>query len=378
MNAPHALGSDVVELDALAVAFRSAARTVAALSSIIRSSSPHRLDRTGCGSACSVRWPQPIGNVVTCSSPWSAAPHGSTGAAQRQRAASAATASGADPEPLVTVLLSTAADGGRLVQRVGAPDAVVLVIVVPGVGTDPGDRDRLRSDAVRLWRALTAQADDPDAVAVVSWLGYDPPDVVVGAVDPRPADEGAAGTAAGGHRSPTPRCSTGHGGRAQLRRRGGRARRGPGPGSRRAGAAGRARSRRAGGDVGHRPRPASRTSRCARTTTPSAGCRRWPDRCTARTRSVGWRPCRRPGTATVPTSATGCCSGRSPGSRSGRAAVPIDGSRAGSVNRYRHADGHHRGHTGRHRRGRHGQPAGQRADGRRLVRVGRPGHRCGP
>lgn len=81
--------------------------------------------------------------------------------------------------------------GGRLVQRFGPSDASAVVVLVPGVGTDREDRSRLRRDALRLWRELSDRVDDPGAIAVVSWLGYDPPDRLFGAMDMRPAVEGA-------------------------------------------------------------------------------------------------------------------------------------------------------------------------------------------
>lgn len=84
---------------------------------------------------------------------------------------------------------SSAAAGGRLVQRVGPADAQVVVLLVPGVGTDRADGPRLRRDATRVWAALAAASPHP--LAVVSWLGYDPPDSVPGALDPGPASEGA-------------------------------------------------------------------------------------------------------------------------------------------------------------------------------------------
>jgi pimeloyl-ACP methyl ester carboxylesterase len=112
--------------------------------------------------------------------------------ARRLDAAVAAQRAASAVDPSTSVVVDSRRDGGRLVQLVGRAGAPVVVVLVPGVGTDPDDRDRLRGDAVRVWRALAAEVDDPDAVEVVSWLGYDPPDVVLGAIDPRPADEGAA------------------------------------------------------------------------------------------------------------------------------------------------------------------------------------------
>ncbi len=83
-----------------------------------------------------------------------------------------------------------------MVQRIGPPDATVVVVLVPGVGTDLADEARLARDATVVWRAVASASDQPGRVAVVSWLGYDPPDVVVGALDPRPADDGARALAA--------------------------------------------------------------------------------------------------------------------------------------------------------------------------------------
>lgn len=93
--------------------------------------------------------------------------------------------------PVAAVTVDSAADGGRLVQRIGGAGAPVVVLVVPGVGTDRGDRDRLRADATRVWRDLADRVDDPSGFAVLSWLGYDPPDRLLGALDIRPAEEGA-------------------------------------------------------------------------------------------------------------------------------------------------------------------------------------------
>lgn len=90
------------------------------------------------------------------------------------------------------VRLDLPASGGRLIQRVGPMEATVVVVIVPGVGTDPGDRVRLARDAARMWDHLAGVRDRSDEVAVVSWLGYDPPDVIPGALDASAADGGAA------------------------------------------------------------------------------------------------------------------------------------------------------------------------------------------
>ncbi|UDY34750.1 alpha/beta hydrolase [Dermatobacter hominis] len=96
------------------------------------------------------------------------------------------------PGPAVAVRVDLAGAGGRLVQRVGVAGASVVVVLVPGVGTDRGDRARLLGDAERVWAAVADRVDDPSSVAVVSWLGYDPPDVVAQGVEVAPAGHGAA------------------------------------------------------------------------------------------------------------------------------------------------------------------------------------------
>ena len=110
-------------------------------------------------------------------------------AARRQREASL-------PPAVRSVPVRDGHGDGRVVQRIGPPDATVVVVLVPGVGTDLADEARLAGDATVVWRAVASASDQPGRVAVVSWLGYDPPDVVVGALDPRPADDGARALAA--------------------------------------------------------------------------------------------------------------------------------------------------------------------------------------
>jgi pimeloyl-ACP methyl ester carboxylesterase len=104
--------------------------------------------------------------------------------------------------PAASVLRARAAgvgDGERVV-RVGAPEAAVVVVLVPGVGTDPGDRDALDAAARRVWEALAVRAErdglGQDAVAVVSWLGYDPPDHLIAGLSRSPAALGGRRLAA--------------------------------------------------------------------------------------------------------------------------------------------------------------------------------------
>lgn len=126
--------------------------------------------------------------------------------AREQRRASLA-------EPSTSTLLLDRTGDGRWVGRTGSRSAEVVVVIVPGVGVDLSDVDRLRADGERLWSYLAAAAeqrlgapgaaaaDRPgpgqtsrsahDRVSVVSWLGYDPPDRVVLGVDRRPAARGA-------------------------------------------------------------------------------------------------------------------------------------------------------------------------------------------
>jgi len=101
--------------------------------------------------------------------------------ARAQRAASV----GSAPTAIVR---SDASRGGRLVVRVGDEQATNVVVLVPGVGTDLHDAASLEVAARTVHEAL---APAVGSVAVVSWLGYDPPDTVPSALDLRPADEGA-------------------------------------------------------------------------------------------------------------------------------------------------------------------------------------------
>lgn len=111
------------------------------------------------------------------------------GRALRRQAAEQRRAS--SPAPAVTVERRSTRGDGRIVRRVGPASAGAVVVVVPGVGNDLGDADRLLDDAVRVQSAAWVRHGLGD-VAVVSWLGYDPPDVVAGGLDPRPARRGAA------------------------------------------------------------------------------------------------------------------------------------------------------------------------------------------
>ena len=115
-------------------------------------------------------------------------------AAEQRRASLAA--------PSASVLRARPAgvDDGERVLRFGAPDAAVVVVLVPGVGTDLGDRDALDGSARRVWDALAVRAErdgrGQDAVAVVSWLGYDPPDDLLAGLSRSPAALGGRRLAA--------------------------------------------------------------------------------------------------------------------------------------------------------------------------------------
>ncbi len=108
--------------------------------------------------------------------------------------------------PTATVLRVRPAGGGvgagdgERVARVGASEAAVVVVLVPGVGTDPGDRDALDAAARRVWEALAVRAErdglGQDAVSVVSWLGYDPPDDLLAGLSRSPAALGGRRLAA--------------------------------------------------------------------------------------------------------------------------------------------------------------------------------------
>ena len=61
-----------------------------------------------------------------------------------------------------------------------------MVVVIPGVGTDVENADRLSEHAARLAAEVADLADQE--VAVVAWLGYDSPDGLI----PEGADMEAA------------------------------------------------------------------------------------------------------------------------------------------------------------------------------------------
>lgn len=129
-----------------------------------------------------------IPGLVTGGTSCAAAARHLRAAAREQRGASLAV-----PRPVER------RSGERWAARFGPVGAEVVVVLVPGVGTDLDDRPRLLDDAGRVWESLVAHAgstasmgeDAPAGVAVVAWLGYDPPDHVVAGVDPSAAAAGA-------------------------------------------------------------------------------------------------------------------------------------------------------------------------------------------
>ncbi len=185
------LGADPTALDELA-------RELAAASDWLRRS---RWDRPVAGLHGLDRWHGPDADAVMARLSEASAARRAAGetlercsAALRRTATEQRRASAAPPAR--TEVVDRPDDGGRLVQRVGDASAGTVVVLVPGVGTDRADGDRLMDDAVRVWTHLSAAVDDSRSVAVVSWLGYDPPDRLPGALDVASADEGAAALAA--------------------------------------------------------------------------------------------------------------------------------------------------------------------------------------
>ncbi len=180
------LGADPSALDRLAREHR-------ALADSLRRAAvpPGRAAGTGSGSATwsgpdaerfgSVHRHRIVGPALRCAADLERAAATLVRHARDQRAASAAPAS-------AVTLRDDPRDGGRFVHRVGAADASSVVVLVPGVGTDRGDSGALATTARRLHDDL---APAVDSLAVVAWLGYDPPDSVLGGLDLRPAQEGA-------------------------------------------------------------------------------------------------------------------------------------------------------------------------------------------
>ena len=189
------LGADPHQLEVLARSMRSAARQLQSVA-VAHDGRLRSLDWHGPGVAA--RLGQLRGGVVA---PLRHTVDGLADAARRldQHAAAQRVASLADPVR-TTLRVDTSGDG-RLIEAVGVASAPVVVVLVPGVGTDLGDRRRLQRDAGAVWRAVALDrerfADGPrggagaSEVAVVTWLGYDPPDHVIGGIDPGPAEVGA-------------------------------------------------------------------------------------------------------------------------------------------------------------------------------------------
>ena len=185
---PVRLGADPHQLEVLARSMRSAACELLAISAA--HDTRLRALRWD-GSAAAVRLDEfriELGaGLRSCSTELVDASRRLDGHALEQRSASLAAVG------RVTLWIDPTGDG-RLVERVGPADASVVVVLVPGVGTDLADRSELRSDAERVWATVAAVHErdrgDPD-VAVVSWLGYDPPDHVWGGLQRGPATTGA-------------------------------------------------------------------------------------------------------------------------------------------------------------------------------------------
>ncbi|MEI2699892.1 MAG: alpha/beta hydrolase [Microthrixaceae bacterium] len=138
-------------------------------------------------------------------------------AAQQRRASEA--------DVTMRTLERSEAGDGRWVGWLGPADATIVVVLVPGVGTDLADRDSLELDARRVREHLqlvAARLRTGETVAVVAWLGYDPPDDLLAGLRRRPAAEGAAHLVVDVERWHGVGTRQGGGGRSQLRGAGGR------------------------------------------------------------------------------------------------------------------------------------------------------------
>lgn len=100
--------------------------------------------------------------------------------AESQRIASSAS-------PRWTVDYYSPHGDGRWVARYGSVTDNSMIILVPGVGTDLHNIDRLSETAKDLWGHLDPVGD----ISVMVWLGYDPPDSVIAGIDSGPAQAGA-------------------------------------------------------------------------------------------------------------------------------------------------------------------------------------------
>lgn len=91
-------------------------------------------------------------------------------------------------DPSRRLLLFDPTGDGRIAEAIGdLENAEHIVVLVPGVGNDLTTYERtLHADALRLAERLTGTD-----TAVVTWLGYDPPDTITGALSRGPATEGA-------------------------------------------------------------------------------------------------------------------------------------------------------------------------------------------
>jgi hypothetical protein len=189
---PAVLGADTDSLDRAARGARSAADQVAAIDARLRGSARRRP-----GAWSGPDHEQVVARVLALSRRLRLAAADLAGVSVTLRRHAEEQRRAAAPAPTLTVERADPTGDGRLVQRVGPVDAATIVVVVPGVGTDAGDADRLLADAGRVHWALDDAAGDPaDDVAVVAWLGYDPPDTVLGAATARPAVAGARTLAA--------------------------------------------------------------------------------------------------------------------------------------------------------------------------------------
>lgn len=188
MSSQTLLGANVENLDSLARSLETAARQLSSLTSRLK------YQRSQIGVRAVDCWDGPDAqqlrhylhsNVILVST---TAEQTVSGLARRVKHHAAAQRAASQPEPRWRIDYMSPYGDGLWVARYGALHDTSMVILIPGVGNDLRDVDRLSDTAQRLWSALNDVGD----ISVMVWLGYDPPDSLISGIGREPAQDGAA------------------------------------------------------------------------------------------------------------------------------------------------------------------------------------------